>query len=502
MKQRLPCLGRLPSELLIVFALVGAGSLTTLSAGAQAASAGATTSGTVLQANLVSDLPGFAAVQDPNLVNSWGLTESTTSPFWISDNGSGLATNYQVPGAGTAPVSINPLVVSIPTPVSPTGGTPTGTAFNTGASDGAFQITGPGTGGQTTSAPATFLFATEDGTIVGWNPGIDPTGHFAGPNGVSNNAVIAIDNSGNNFTNSNPSQQTGAVYKGLTIATSSTPIIPADANSTALLYVSNFRAGTVEVYDSKFSKVTALPTGAFTDPGLPAGFAPFNIGVLNGKVFVTYALQNATKHDDVAGPHHGFVDVFNLDGTPGLPGGAIRLISRGPLNSPWGLVIAPAGFAGLTAPGNDPVLLAGNFGDGFINAFDGATGSQLAQLTDPDGEPVQIDGLWALRTGNDASGGVSDTVYFTAGPFGETHGLFGSLSTAAPGSPEGPAEAQLVQANADIVQLDSQRLAQDSSSGAPLATIKQDAQTLKADSHLLARIAGAFARDARDDAAS
>src|SRR5262249_13833409 len=264
MKQRLPNLGRLPSELLIVLTLVGAGYLTAVSAGAQAAPTGATTSGTVLQTNLVSDLPGFAAIQDPNLVNCWGLTESAISPFWISDNGSGLATNYQVPGAGNAPVSINPLVVNIPTPVSRTGGTPTGTVFNTGASGGAFQITGPGKGGQTTSAPAAFLFVTEDGTIVGWNPGIDPTRHFTGPNGVSNNAVIAIDNSGNNFTNPNPSQQTGAVYKGLAIATSSTPIIPADANSMALIYVSNFRAGTVEVYDAKFNKVTALPTGAFT----------------------------------------------------------------------------------------------------------------------------------------------------------------------------------------------------------------------------------------------
>src|SRR5262249_32022174 len=155
----------------------------------------------------------------------------------------------------------------------------------------------------------------------------------------------------------------------------------------------------------------------FTDPGLPASYAPFNIQVLNGKVYVTYALQNAAKHDDVAGPHHGFVDVFNLDGTPGLPGGYRRLISRGPLDSPWGLVVAPPGFAGISAPSDHPVLLGGNFGNGFIHASDATTGSFLAQLTDPDGEPIQIDGLWALRVGNGRTGGATDTVYFTAGPF-------------------------------------------------------------------------------------
>jgi uncharacterized protein (TIGR03118 family) len=451
-----------------------AGSPIPVAVSAEAAPTTATTSGTVLQTNLVSDLPGAAAVTDPNLVNPWGISESGASPFWISDNNAGLSTLYQVPGANNTPVSINPLVVNIPTPVSPTGGAPTGTVFNTNLTSGAFQITGPDKNGQTTSAPALFLFATEDGTIAGWNPGIDPTGQFAGPNGTSNHAVIAVDNSGNNFTNPDPNQQTGAVYKGLAIATSSTPIIPADANSTALLYASNFRTRTIEVYDAKLSKVTASPAGAFTDPGLPAGYAPFNVQVLNEKVYVDYALQNATRHDDVAGPHRGFVDVFNLDGTPGLPEGAVRLISRGPLDSPWGLAIAPQGFAGLSDPSNNPVLLVGNFGDGHINAFDATNGSRLGQLKDPDGEPIQIDGLWALKVGNGRAGGVADAVYFTAGVFNESHGLFGSLATGAPGSPEGPAEVQWVQANADIVQLDLQQLVKDSSSGASAATIRQD----------------------------
>jgi uncharacterized protein (TIGR03118 family) len=367
--------------------------------------------------------------------------------------------------------------------------------FNVGASSGAFRISGPNNAGQTTSVAALFLFATEDGTISGWNPNIDPTVPFTGTH-----AVIAVDNSGNNFTNPDPGEQTGAVYKGLAIATSSTPIVAGDANSTALLYASNFRAGTIEVYDADFDTVTGLPADAFRDPGLPAGYAPFNVQVLNGKVYVDYALQNATGHDDVAGPHHGFVDVFNLDGTPGLRGGAMRLISRGPLDSPWGLAIAPLGFAGLSRPGNDPVLLVGNFGDGLINAFDANTGSQLGQLEDPDGEPIQIDGLWALKVGNDGAGGASGSVYFTAGLFNESHGLFGSLATVAPGSPEGPAEAQWVQALADLVQLDQLRLANDLSSGAPAATIRQDRQTLNADSHQLERAQEAFAEDAVKDA--
>jgi uncharacterized protein (TIGR03118 family) len=457
-------------------------------------------SGNVLQTNLVSDLPGVAAVTDPNLVNPWGISESATSPFWIADNNSGLSTLYSsVPGANPPSVSISPLVVNIPTPVSSTGGTPTGTVFNLGLGSGAFQITGPNKAGQTTSVPAVFLFATEDGTIVGWNPGIDPTGKFDGPNGVSTEAVIAKDNSGNNFTNPDPNQQTGAVYKGLAIATSSTAIVPSDPNSTSLLYVSNFRAGTIEVYDAKFDKVTTLPADAFTDPKLPAGYAPFNVQVLNDKVYVTYALQDDAKHDDVAGRGHGFVDVFNLDGTPGLPGGKERLISRGPLDSPWGLAIAPTGFAGLSARNNDPVLLVGNFGNGFINAFDATTGSFLGQLKDPDGEPIHIDGLWALKVGNGGAGGAADTVYFTAGLFGESHGLFGALTTAAPGSPEGTAEAQVVQADLDVVQLNLTAVQNDLSSGASAATLRQDIRTLDASLAQLVRDEVHFARDTFSD---
>jgi uncharacterized protein (TIGR03118 family) len=455
-------------------------------------------SGNVLQTNLVSDLPGVAAVTDPNLVNPWGISESSGSPFWIADNNAGVSTLYSVPGANNTPVSINSLVVSIPTPPDPLGasGTPTGTVFNTDLAGGGFKVSGFTVAKdgsiQPSSGPAIFLFVTEDGTIVGWNPGVNPKGFDKTKAGTY--GVIAVDNSGNNFTEPDPAKQTGAVYKGLAIDTSTSgPIFSTDPASTAVIYVSNFRSGKVEVYDTNFKPIT-LTGGAFADPNLPTGYAPFNVQVLGGKVYVTYALQNAEKHDDVAGAHHGFVDVYNLDGT-----GGTRLISGGPLDSPWGLAFAPTGFAGLSAPNGDPVLLVGNFGNGRIHAFDGTTGAGLGTLKDPDGEPIHINGLWALKVGNGGAGGAADTVYFTAGIFDETHGLFGSLSTAAPGSAEGSAEAQTVIAFIDVVQIDLNTLKTDIANGASKATIKQDLQTLEAALVDLAHAEHNFARDVRQD---
>jgi len=468
MKSRLSKFRR-PSRLfLAALPLLLAGYVGTAAAGADPPGASASSSGTVLQTNLVSDLPGAAALTDPNLVNPWGISDSGGSPMWISDNNAGASTLYSVPGANNTPVSINSLVVGIPTPVSATGGAPTGTVFNTGSATGAFKVSSA-----TTSAPAAFLWATEDGTILGWNPTVNPT-----------QAVIAVDNSGNNFTEPDPNKQTGAVYKGLAIATSTTPIFAADANSTSVLYAANFRAGTVEVYDANFAPV-ALPAGAFQDSRLPHGYAPFDVQVLGGKVYVTYARQDKSRHDDVGGPHRGFVDVFNLDGSPGLPNGSARLVTRGPLDSPWGLAIAPQGFAGLTTSTGNSVLLVGNFKNGHIDAFDSITGAPLGELRDPDGEPIDIDGLWALRVGNGGNGGAANTIYFTAGLFSEAHGLLGSLSTVAPGTPEGPAESQWVQAAMDAVQLDQQTLAADTASGAPAATIENDVDTLRADSRTL-----------------
>jgi len=260
-----------------------------------------------------------------------------------------------------------------------------------------------------------------------------------------------------------------------------------------VLYVTNFRSGQIEVYDSNFQRVN-LPAGAFADPNLPAGFAPFNVQLLNGKVYVTYALQDAAKHDDVGGQGHGFIDVFNLDGTPGLPGGKERLVSRGQLDSPWGLALAPSSFGNVA---ND--LLVGNFKSGFIDIYNPATGRFLGQLKDPDGEPIHIDRLWALRIGNGGMGGDPNTVYFTAGIDNEQHGLFGSLTPVAAGTPEGPAEAQAVQAALDVVQLDLATLTADIKSGASQSTIAQDTQTLQTDSAALASAEQQFAQDSRHD---
>jgi len=260
-----------------------------------------------------------------------------------------------------------------------------------------------------------------------------------------------------------------------------------------VLYAANFRSGKVEVYDTNFKPVT-LPAGAFADPNLPDGYAPFNVQVLGGKVYVTYALQDANKHDDVGGQGHGFIDVFNLDGTPGLPGGKERLVSRGALDSPWGLAIAPSSFGNVA---ND--LLVGNFKSGFIDIYNPATGQFLGQLKDPDGEPIQIDHLWALQVGNGGGGGDANSVYFTAGLDNEMHGLFGSLTPVAPGTPEGAAEGQAVVAAADVVQIDLTTLNNDIASGASASTIAQDTQTHNTDIATLQGAERVFAKDSRHD---
>ncbi|MGH9344941.1 MAG: TIGR03118 family protein, partial [Terriglobia bacterium] len=205
------------------------------------------------------------------------------------------------------------------------------------------------------------------------------------------------------------------VYKGLAIGNN---------GSADLLYAANFGLGRVDVFDSTFHATTA--SGGFHDPSLPAGYAPFDIQNIGGKLYVTYALQDAAKHDDVAGPGHGFVDVFDLNGNL-----IQRLTSQGALNSPWGLAVAPSGFGEFSGD-----LLVGNFGDGMINAYDSGTGSFLGTLDNPDGTPIAIDGLWGLRFGSGAQGQALDALYFTAGIAGpdqiEDHGLFGSLSSTVP----------------------------------------------------------------------
>jgi uncharacterized protein (TIGR03118 family) len=363
-----------------------------------------------------------------------------------------------------------------------------------GGATGGFKVSGVDKNGNPITASAVFLFATEDGTLLGWNPAVNPKGFDPAKAGTY--GIIAVDNSGNNFTQPDPVMQTGAVYKGLTTAsgaTPGTPIIASDPNTTTVLYAANFRSGKVEVYDTSFNLVT-LPAGAFSDPKLPQNFAPFNVQVLNDKVYVTYAQQDAARHDDVGGKGHGFVDVFNLDGTPGLPGGKERLVSRGALDSPWGLAIAPSSFGTVA---ND--LLVGNFRSGFIDIYNPATGQFLGQLKDPDGEPIQIDHLWALQVGNGGAGGNANTVYFTAGIDNGMHGLFGSLTPVAPGTPEGAAEGQVVVADSDVVQIDLTTLNHDIASGASASTIAQDMQTLNTDIATLQGAERVFAKDSRHE---
>jgi uncharacterized protein (TIGR03118 family) len=335
--------------------------------------------GVYQQANLVSDLPGMAAHTDSHLVNPWGIASSANSPFWVADNHTGVSTLYDSSGAP------QPLVVTVPPAPGSTVGSPDGIVFN-GSSD--FEVS--------RGSPAHFIFATEDGTISGWASGTT--------------AVIKADNSAS-----------GAVYKGLAIGNNGT------AN---FLYATNFHANAVNVFDHNYAP--AMLASSFSDPTIPMGFAPFNIQNISGVLYVTYALQDAARHDDVPGPGNGFINKFDLNGN--LLG---RFASHGTLNSPWGMALAPAGFGEF---GGD--LLVGNFGDGRINAFDPVTGAFLGQMKDGSGNPITIRGLWGLRFGNGGSGGDPNTLYFAAGipgPGGvvEDHGLLGSISVV-------PAERQLV----------------------------------------------------------
>src|SRR5262245_50165496 len=230
-------------------------------------------------------------VLDPNLVNPWGTAESSGSPIWVADNNRGVSTLYNI--GGGAPVSAVPLVVSVPAPGDPLNptGAPTGAVFNTAVATQQFKVSGVDRNGVAATAPAFFMFATEDGTIVGWNPGVNPPGFDM--NRAGSYGIVAVNNS------ANPTVADGAVYKGLATATSAT--------GSAFLYETNFRAGTVEVYDGSFHRVT-LPAGAFTDPRLPHGYAPFNIVLSAGRLFVTYARQDKAKHDDEAGHGRGVVN--------------------------------------------------------------------------------------------------------------------------------------------------------------------------------------------------
>jgi uncharacterized protein (TIGR03118 family) len=332
-----------------------------------------------VQTNLVSDVEGIARHTDTHLVNPWGLAYEPGGVFWVSDNNGGVSTLYS--GQGQA----QGLVVNMPAPPSaPPGsvGTPTGVVFNP---TNGFQVSENGQSGATV-----FIFATEDGTIIGWSPGVD-----------LNHGIIAVDNS------TNPTAADGAVYKGLATGI--------DSKGQRLLYATDFRHGTVDVFNSQFK---AVDPHAFQDTSLPAGYAPFGIQNLDGHIFVTYALQDASKHDDVGGAGHGFIDEFTTDGRM-----IRRFASQGTLDSPWGMALAPNNFGPFSHD-----LLVGNFKDGRINAFNLTTGHFDGQLTDALGNPITIGRLWSLKFGNGGSAGPRDRLFFSAGIDRESHGLFGSIT--------------------------------------------------------------------------
>jgi uncharacterized protein (TIGR03118 family) len=338
-----------------------------------------------VQSNLVSDIPGLAKVTDPNLKNPWGTSTAPGLPIWVSDNNAGVTTLYD--GAGQPiPLQAKPPLNAVTIPAPPSAGpgaagTPTGTVFNPTGSG--FMVSNKGASGS-----SRFLFATEDGTIVGWSPTVDRA-----------NGIIAVDRS----TVRDPAGDVGAVYKGLALVTT-----PAGT----FLYASNFRFGTIDVFDSGFNLVKS-----FTDPSIPVGFAPFGIHNIGGKLFVTFAKQKPDKHDDLAGPGNGFVDVFS-------PNGVLlqRLVSEGRLNSPWAVTLAPATFGAF---GGD--ILVGNFGDGHINAYDRSSGHFEGQLRNASGAPLTIPDLWGLRFPTGSLNAVPGALYFTAGINDEHDGLFGNI---------------------------------------------------------------------------
>jgi len=322
--------------------------------------------------NLVSNVSGAAAITDPNLVDAWGIANPATS-FWVSDHGNGLTTVYS--GAGV----VSSTVVTIPSATSGTVGKPTGQVQNNQAA--AFTLANAGN--------ASFIFCTEDGLITGWN------------SGSAKLAEIKVNNSAKN-----------AVYKGLAIGASA-------AGGT--LYAANFRSGKIDVFGPGFAPLTLA--GSFSDPSVPTGFAPFNIWNVNNTLYVEYAKQDANQFLDVGGPGNGYVAAFDQNGNL-----LQHLVSNGPLNSPWGVAIAPAGWGAFGG-----ALLVGNFGDGRINAFNATTGAFLGTLQDANGNPLVVSGLWGLLFGVGTKADVN-TLFFVAGMPNGSQIARGVLGTIAPPS--------------------------------------------------------------------
>ncbi len=338
-------------------------------AAASVAGAGVAGPNSFVVRNLVSNGPTVAAsATDAALVNGWGLTAGPTTPWWVSNNGSNSSTLYSGTGVKAA------LAVTVP-------GGPTGTVFNGNAN--AFAVSQDGK-----TAAARFLFATEAGTILGWSPTVAATTAIPGANLSASRAV----------------------FKGLTILNDR-------------LYATDFHNGRVDVFDSSFNLVT--PAGAFRDARIPKGWGPFGIQALGGKIFVTYAQQDKARHDDVPGGGRGYVDEYSPDGAL-LVRVAKRGLPRAPLNAPWGLAMAPAGFGNYGG-----ALLVGNFGNGRISAYVPQPDGHFAykgQLRNPDGTIVAIDGLWGIAFGNGSAAGPTSSLYFAAGPRGESAGAFGVIA--------------------------------------------------------------------------
>jgi uncharacterized protein (TIGR03118 family) len=336
--------------------------------------------------NLISDLPGVAQITDPTLQNAWGISLSPTAgAFWISSNGQNLSELYGGDVNGSA-IS-QPFKVAIP------GGAPTGQVFNGTGSLTDFLVTDG-----TNTKPAAFIFASEDGRITGWNPTVGG----AAPSKTAENGFVATD---------------GAIYKGLALG---------QVGGANFLFATDFHNGKIDVVDGQFHQVQLGANGfeTFTDPNIPQGYAPFGIANIGGKLYVSFAKQDADAHDDVRGKGNGFIDVFETNGH--FDG---RLVSRGDLNSPWGMVQAPAGFGDFAGD-----LLVGNFGDGRIHAFNSTTGKELGTLGSSQGRPLVIEGLWGLAFGNGHTAGDANSLYFASGPDGEAHGLVGKITANAAGT--------------------------------------------------------------------
>jgi uncharacterized protein (TIGR03118 family) len=339
----------------------------------------------VAQTNLFADtVDGGAPNVDPNLVNPWGLAFNPTAGIaWIADNHKGLLTLYRT----NVPMPL-PLVVTVPS-VGDAGpmATPTGQVFNTGAASGNFK-------------GDLFIVSTEQGTVAGWNPTANP---FSDAGTAT--ATIQCDN-----------MAVGAVYKGLAIAPTTPPV----------LLLADFHNARVDVLDATYKRITPVVTAdgghAWSDPSVPAGFAPFNIVTIDSKVYVVYAMQKAPQNVDyVVGAGNGALSVFDAGGN------LIKSLvtTGGPLNAPWGMAMAPTGWGQLGG-----MLLVGNFGDGRVNAFDPMSGALVGGLVTSTGAPLSIDGLWSLVFGvNAPDAGVATTqLYFTSGPNDEMNGLFGYLT--------------------------------------------------------------------------